>query len=257
MTTAKLIKYLRLNVNVQMPESVVDSAYLAMSDEDLLLYMDIALTRDFPKVPSLEYLPNADVYPLILLTKKELYYALATKDAPKFDLGADNNNYLKQAQRFEHYMKLVAQVDKEYSDYLENGGAGSNTLTSYDVTLSDRHNTRRNYEKGVAPALSLYVDSVTQTAVELSWDVQMSRFLRYRVYFSTSEIVDLHNVSNHIRPEARLMVEITDFHQKQCRIEGLSPSSTYYFAVEATDRSQLKDYAETVVTTPAPVVVTI
>lgn len=67
----------------------------------------------------MEYLPEDAVYPIVLLAKKELYYTLAVKEAPLYDIGADNNNYLKRSQRFDHYMKLIAQVDSEYDDWIE------------------------------------------------------------------------------------------------------------------------------------------
>ena len=114
MTVPQIIQFLRLNVNVQNPDGSegVDSAYLSMTDEDILLYLNVVLTRDFADIPSLEYLPAQNVYPLVLLAKKELYYALAVASANEYDLGADNNNYLKRSQRFEHYMKLIEQVAK-------------------------------------------------------------------------------------------------------------------------------------------------
>lgn len=121
MTVEQMIQFLRLSVYVQDKDKVVtvDEQYLCMTDEDLLLYLNLALSRNFSDVPSLEYLPEDAVYPIILLAKKELYYTLAVKEAPLYDIGADNNNYLKRSQRFDHYMKLIAQVDSEYDDWIE------------------------------------------------------------------------------------------------------------------------------------------
>ena len=59
MTIDQIIKYLRLNVSIQDPEGVTqDSLYLSMTDEDILLYMNIVMTRNFPEIPSLDYLPT-------------------------------------------------------------------------------------------------------------------------------------------------------------------------------------------------------
>ena len=259
MTVDQMVAYLRMNVSIQDPTgSAQDSEYLNMTDEDIVLYMSIVLTRDYPDVPSLDYLPTEYVYPVILLSKKELYFALATREAPLFDIGADNNNYLKRSQRFDHYMKLIAQVDEEYKEYLENGGAGGNTLTSFDVLLSDRYATKRNYEKGVIPALILYLGSVTETSVELSWTVKnLSRFQDYKVYISESPIVDLFTVSNKIAEGAKEVVIIRNVHQTQCRIEGLNPDTAYYVAVSVTEKSQLTGYAQVSFSTLAPVVVNV
>lgn len=245
MTVDQMVEYLRLNVSIQDPDGAVqDSAYLSMTDEDILLYMNVALTRNYPDIPSLDYLPTEYVYPIILLSKKELFHALAVKEAPLFDIGADNNNYLKRSQRFEHYMKLIAQVDKEYENYLENGGAGENTLTSFDVLLSDRYATKRNYEKGAIPVLSLYVREVTDTSVDIEWKVKLSRFREYKVYISKSKIVDLFNVSKPIAEDAKEVITIRNVHQTHCRIEGLDPDTEYYVAVSATEMSSLTSYKQ-------------
>lgn len=245
MTVDQMIRYLRLNVSIQDPTGTVqDKAYLSMTDEDILLYMNIVLTRNYPHVPSLDYLPTEDVYPIILLCKKELYYALAVKEAPLYDIGADNNNYLKRDQRFTHYMKLIAQTDKEYQDYLEDGGAGGNTLTSFDVLLSDRYATKRNYEKGALPAPLLFVVNVTEDSAEIAWKVKLNRFFGYKVYVSTSPIVDLFKFPNHINADAKMVAEIRNVHQTQCRLEGLEPETKYYVAVSATEMSSLTGYAE-------------
>lgn len=249
MTKAQLIQYLRSNVNIQMG-NVKDTTYLSMTDEDIELYLNIALTRDFPQVPSLDLLPSECVYPLILLSKKELFYALAIKDAPLIDMSADNNNQLKRSQRFEHYMKLIEAVDKEYNQYNEDGGAGTrNTLTSYDVLIPDRYNTRRNYEKGVVPTLSLYIEEVTDTTIEISWSVRLSRFSNYKVYVSQNPILDEYNLKNPVAEDAKLVATILNVHQNRCRIEGLNPNSVYTIMVSATERSSLTGRAEITVTT--------
>ena len=257
MTTDQLVKYLRSNVSIQAPGTVEDSAYLSMTDEDIALYMTVALTRNYPEISSLDNLPTEYVYPVILLSKKELFHALAIKEAPLYDIGADNNNYLKRSQRFEHYMKLIAQVDKEYEDFLENGGAGNNTLTSFDVLLSDRYATKRNYEKGAIPAPILYILAVTETSVEIAWKVNLSRFKEYKVYLSKSPIVDLLNVSKPIADDSTEVVTIRNVHQTTCRIEGLEPDTEYYVAVSATEMSSLVGYKQSVFTTLTPVVVNV
>lgn len=256
MTVDQLVKYLRNNVSIQDPGTGEDSAYLSMTDEDIVLYMTVALTRNYPEISSLDNLPAEYVYPVVLLSKKELFHALAIKEAPLYDLGADNNNYLKRSQRFDHYMKLIAQVDKEYGDYLESGGAGNNTLTSFDVLLSDRYATRRNYEKGAIPAPVLRILAVTENSVEIAWTVNLSRFKEYKVYLSKSPIVDLLNVSEPL-DESTEVLTIRNVHQRSCRIEGLEPNTGYYVAVSATEMSLLVGYSQRDFTTLSPIVVNV
>ena len=117
MTTAELIQFLRISVNVQTSsESVTDPYLLKMTDEQMELFLKVVVTRDFPMY-SLDTLPQSAIYPVILLSKKELYFALASVNAPLYDLNADTNNSLKRSQRFEHYMAMIKAVDDEYDQY--------------------------------------------------------------------------------------------------------------------------------------------
>lgn len=250
MTVEKMLQFLRQSVLVQDTDTIVqkDEQYLCMTDEELLNFLNVAKSRNFSDIPSLEYMPEESIYGLVLLAKKELYYTLAVKEAPLFDLGADNNNYIKRSQRFDHYMKLIAQVDGEYKDWLENGGEGSlGTVQSYHVTISDRYNTRYNFENAAVPTVRLYVGTVTDNSVEFQWSVKnISRFFSYKVYISKEPIVDLYNPQSHIAKNAVCVQTIKDIHQTSLRITGLEPETTYHIAVQATNMATLTGYAESV-----------
>ncbi len=146
MTVQQIIQYLRSSMMISDPNIGEDSAYLSLTDEELLLYLNVTLGRYYPQVRSADSIPNNLIYPVTLLTKKDLFYTLATSTAPLFDLGADNNNYLKRSQRFDHYLKLIAQVEEEYQNYLENGGEGGSVITTHNVILPTRYSTNsHNY----------------------------------------------------------------------------------------------------------------
>ena len=251
MNLESLIKYLRLSVSVQNPLCVddegkevtveTDPAYLAMTDDDLKQFIEIAAGANFPDISIEEDIPNEYVYTITLLSKRELYFALAVKEAPLYDLGADSA-YLKRTQRFEHYMALVKQLDEEYQSYLDNGGAGANTVTSYDVLLTNRWGTKYNYEKSAAPALSLYTRKIEEKSVDIEWKSNIKRFANCKVYISQSSIVDLY-VDPPISKDLKPLITITDIHRNKCRIEGLSPNTTYFVAVSVQDRNGLVGYA--------------
>lgn len=248
MTVEELIKYLRLNVCIQDPNITQDTVYLNMSDEDIRLYMEVALSRDFPN-ETLDTLPNDSIYPLILLSKKEMFYALAVASAPDYNLGADNNNYLKRSERFSHYMTLVEAASKEYEQYLEDGGAGGYALTSHNVTLSERYYTKYNYENGLAPALSLFLKEVGTDYVEIEWKAQSpSHFKHYEVYVSDTPIVDLSNLEKHISPDAQKVATIKDYHQRSCKIKGINEMicNQIYIAVVAEQMNLRKAYSQIV-----------
>ena len=249
MTKAQIVSFLRKSVNIQNPNKR-DSAYLIMSDEDISLYIDVVITRDFPEISFLDDIPQEFIYPIVLLAKKELYFTLATIDAPLIDMTADNNNQLKRSQRFEHYMKLVGVLDDEYAKYCEDGATGTrNTLTSYEVLLSDGLYTRRTYEKGVKPTVYLHVGEVTDTTIEVSWSVRLSHFRSYKVYVSSEPILDEYNLSSLVSDKAKLVAEIHDVHKNGCRVEGLDSNSVYHIAVVVTERSFLTGASEVVVST--------
>ena len=250
MTALELIQYLRVSVNVQTEQTdgEKDPNVLSLTDEQLRLYLQVVITRDFPKY-SVDNLPQSAVYPVILLAKKELYFALATSTAPLYDLSADSNNSIKRDQMFRHYMDLVKAVDDEYNQYNEDGGAGNNALTSFDVLLADRSATKRNYEKGVIPDPFIVIDNVGVTFVEFHWDVVLSKFRQYNVYVSTSKILDSHNPSNPIDSGASPVATIKDVHHKSIRVTGLLPNTRYFVVVSATEMSSLTGYAEATFTT--------
>lgn len=82
LTVNELISTLRSSVNVQQEESeVIDPLFLVMSDEDLLLYIKLSVSRAYPNVTDLADLPDGSEYPVVLLSKIELYTKLAVMKA--------------------------------------------------------------------------------------------------------------------------------------------------------------------------------
>lgn len=263
MTVQQLIRYIRLNVTVVDPddECCTDRAYLELTDDDIRLYLEVCLTRDFSDVPCLEQLPNSCVYPLTLLVKKELYYAFAVYRAPEVDMNADMNNSLRRSQRFEHYLALIKEVEGEYQNWLDNGGSsadgyGNNVLRTYDVLLPNtRYFTKRYYEKAVAPQPRLYVDDFTSESIELRWENRVNQFAWTNVYVSKEELIDEYQegLSKVIDGDENLAFRTLDARQTTLRLTGLDPDTTYYIVAEVTDKSGLKGFSQVSVHTREPV----
>ena len=229
-TVEELVSYLRSIVEVQAEGSdVEDTGYLAMSDEELLLFLRTAITKDYSKY-SLGKVPEEAIYPIMLLARRELYFKLATISAPLYNLSADGAS-LSQTQRFEHYMALIKQLDSEYQNYEENGGSNG-TVTTYNARISNRYATRYNVLTSPIPSVSFYVDSVGDTYAEFSWEADSHRidFRSYQVYLSSEgEVFD--EYENKVNSSAKLVVTIKDVWQKKCRIKGLVPKTKYYAGV--------------------------
>jgi hypothetical protein len=250
-TKKELVAFLRSSLDLHDPE-LEDSVYLGMTDETLSSYIDMALIKDFPNIPSVEFVSNDKIYLVMLSAKREVYYALATSSAPLVSLSTDNTS-ISRNQRFEHYMRLITQLEVEYKNYLENGGdSPKNELTSYDVIIPSRSQYRRNYEKSSDLTIYLVVSGITSNSVNLSWVPDRCTLEKYTIFYSTSEIYDDFAIKKEekISSLSTHFVDITDPHQTKCRVTGLLPDTTYYFLVLMKDRlTQRTGYSEVKATT--------
>lgn len=253
LTVKDLVKLLRSSVNVQSEETeVIDPAYLTMTDDDIELFIKLGVSRAYPDVSDLANLPSGSEYPIVLLSKIELYLKLAVLKADKVDMGADNNNYLKQDQRFKHYMTLVEEARKEYESWLDNEGQGK--VSSYDVLLSNRHYTQRNVEKQVTPVVSISIDQVTSDSVKFHWGVtNTSHFGRFKVYVSKNPIVDMYKdgstYDKKVDDKATLVVSTQNIRNNFHEVINLEPDTLFYIAVISIERNQVFGYSETSFTT--------
>ena len=253
LTVKELIQLLRSSVNVQSKETeVIDPAYLTMTDDDIELFIKLGVSRAYPSITDLSELPSGSEYPIVLLAKIELYLKLAVLKADKIDMGADNNNYLKQDQRFKHYMSLVEEARVEYESWLDNEGQGE--VSSYDVLLENRHYTKRNFEKQITPKVSIKIDEMTNDSVKFHWNVtKTSHFGRFKVYISKSPIVDMYKdgstYDKKVDNEATLIVSTMDIRNTFHSMDNLESDTTYYIAVISIERNQVFGYSEISFTT--------
>lgn len=268
LTVKDMVTLLRNGVNVQIPVideegnevgTEIDPNYLSMTDDDLILFLKYGITRAFPQCPDFSYLPAGAEFGIVLLAKIELYMKLAVTVAPKVDMGADNNNYLKQSQKFDHYLKLAQAAQKQYDDWLDNEGAdilGVGVVNTFDVLLSRRHYSQRNYEKQPAPMVVIHIDEVTDTSVSFHWDVsQSSHFSCFKVFFDTAQVLDPHNggdtcnYKDIVSPSAKCLKSTMDFRNVLHRVRGLTPDTEYHIAVVSVERNQVFGYDEVSFTT--------
>ena len=192
LTVEELIKLLRDSVNIQYADAeVIDPLYLAMTDEDLMLYIKLGITHAYPEITDIRDLEDGCEYPIILLAKIDLYTKLAVLKAEKVDLGADNNNYIKNSQRFDHYMKLAEDARDEYQKYLdeeESGGLDNGGgIQTYEMLRAKNHYSNRNYTYQKTPKVSIKIDNITTDSVSIRWIIRnFSFFGRAKVYISDS-----------------------------------------------------------------------
>ena len=264
-STETLVKYLRDSVLVQDPSTAEDPIWLQMSDDDLAIVLEVAKHRDFPN-QVLSSLANGVVYPLMLVAKKELYYRLAVKSAPKYDLKGEEAGELKRSQRFEHFMSLIKQTEAELQNYMENGYFGEdgigdledgtasrNKVYVREALITSRYYTRRNYGLLKAPSVGVFVDSLDSSRVQLHWSVTGTHaFLRYNVYISENEVI-YDEYKHQIDPDATLVFSSTDQRRMSCEIDELTASKRYHVLVEVCECNGIKGYGGVVFETSTPI----
>ena len=256
-TVNELCTLLREAVNVQNEGAEVqDPAFLTMTDEDLTMFLKLGMSKVYPSLEDLTDLPPGSDYPIILVSKKELYLKLAVVSAPLYDLTADNNNQIKRSQRFSHYMALAENAQLEYEDWVENGGGatvdpntGIQGVTTYEVLRSKNHYSLRNYEHGLSPVVRIKIGEITTESVSFSWSsFNNDHFGKYLVYVSEKPIVDPFRdgskAEDKILDGATLVLSTWDFRNNHKRVEGLKPETEYYIAVFSVERNQLYGYKQ-------------
>lgn len=236
MKTQDLIKFLRTNLKIQELTNA-DPAFLALSNEDIELVLNIACSKEGVVFSSI--IADSILYPVILNAKRELYYQLATNTAPLYPLKAEAGE-IKKDVRFTHYMELIKSVQKEYKDYIEQNYVAE----SYSVLLEGRYFTNRNYNLSTPPTITLLADNVYATAVELSWYApHISKFDSYVLYISDSPIIDSYG-DKLVKDTATLAFSTYDFHHISHRISDLTSDTKYYIAIVVQERNGLKGFSE-------------
>ena len=253
-----LISLLRSMVNVE-NEDYEDEAYIKMSDEELTMYLKLGMTRLYPSCEDFSDLVLGAEYPMILVSKKELYLKLAVTTAPLYNITADNNNQLQRSQRFDHYMKLAENAQSEFEDWEENNGltdaeTGITGVQAYDSYLTKRHFTSRNMRLSPTPIVRVKVVNIYSDSVEIMWkSYNNDHFGKFLVYISEKPIVDAFKVGSKAEDsinEGAIEVHSTfDFGDNAIRITDLKPETSYYIAVFSIERNQKFGYKEIIITT--------
>lgn len=240
-----IIKFLRQSIMVQDPEVVVvDDDFLSMTEEDFIPLLQIALSKIDPS-DDLFSLKQENLYPLILISKKELYHRLAVKSASDYSITSATGVQLKRAEVFDHYYKLIEEVEQDYKNYLATGVQ----VQLGEVLLSSRYFSERNYSLASKPQVLLSIDEVYKDKVELSWNLKrINKFAKYELYIGEKPIIDKYN-KNEISKEARKVDTIRDIHRTLYRISDLKADTEYYVLLLVEERNGLQGFVELKFTT--------
>lgn len=245
MNIEQVIEYLKTSLFVLGEEDFNindDPEFIKLDEGHLEMVLNVAMSS-VNSTKSLRHMSQEDIYPVILLARKEIYYTLATKSAPLYDLsvaGDAGSSRISRDQRFRHYYDLIEQVNREFNTYMSTG----RLVQSGEAILDSNYYTNRNYNLAESPTIFMIVDNVYPKEVELTWEVPyVNRFGTYKVYISKLPIIDEYE-GNIVRPEAKLVKTMYDFHQKRIRVGNLDPKTAYNIAVVIEERNGLKGYSE-------------
>ena len=116
MELTSLIQYLRDACFSDDPDIALDTEYVSLTDKQLEDILRVSVSR---LKTSIDNLSEGSLYPLVLLSKREIYYRLAVKESPLYDIESDTGK-LKRGSRFDHYYKLIMQINNEFQEWVRN-----------------------------------------------------------------------------------------------------------------------------------------
>ena len=212
-----------LKSSIYTPLMEADPSYIAIIADVDNIFKQVVKEMEFPTIESV---PPKDEGMLILLVKKEVYWRLAMATAPNYDLETEFTKLVK-SKRFDHYFKLVAQIQLEIdktSVYISVG----------DITLRSREGSSRNYSLAREISTGITCSGMTQNTVNLDWiayDVSKGTFVLYDILISKEPIYDEYadTVVDYGKAEQR--ITITDVKRVKYRVINLTPNTLYYVTI--------------------------
>lgn len=248
----KRIDYFRKSVRLDSLATVNDKEY-NYTDEDLLNILEYVSPTHVGK--SFSETPNEEFYFVLLLAKREIYNRLATTSAPFYPLEAEGAS-LKKNIRFDHYIKLVEVVTKEYNDlydkkYNENGEFGQAVVKTTQAKIKKRGYEKRYYDNTVPFNLELLISGITTSSINLDWNKYSSShggdFLRYEVFMDEEIIYDEYDINPEIKIKPIFVTE--NIHKTKLRLNGLKENTPYYILVRVINTRNIIAYKQDVITT--------
>lgn len=246
MTLEKLIKFIRASCLVQDKDNVVenDPNFLALTDGEIADIIDVVLSRVDPSA-DIRRMDNESLYPVVLLSKKEIYSRLAVLYAPKVNLKSDGDS-ITLSDKFNHYMSLIEALNKEYNTYLSTG----TIVKSSEVYLDSRYYTLRHYNNTTAPRVNLYIDNVSDNYIDLSWKISYMRyklqFVSYTLYFMKGE-TEIYNAYTNTFNENAKKIEFTNIHDTRYRLDNLVANVTYSLCLVVKEGNGLKGVSQQII----------
>lgn len=243
----QLINYFRASVVLKSPDTETDPAY-KFTDEDLWNILSSKAPAHNSKY-TIETIPANEMDFVLMLSRKEIYWRLATSTAPFYPLSAEGAE-LKKNVRFDHYLALIQQLESEYRNSVKQfeesifGALGE--VNTYEQVSKNNYFRKSNYDRAIAPSVELKASGITSSSVNLDWtkfNIQSGIFARYDLYVQDTPIVDEYSTQV-IQNKKMSVVANTNIHRTKHRVENLEPDKEYYICIVARDANGLFGYSE-------------
>jgi hypothetical protein len=237
-------------------------SYLEKSIDTPLLQADpayIAVKADIPNILtqiireagySVAELPIEEERLVLLLARKELYFRLATTQAPHYDAETEFGKVLK-GKRFDHYIKLVEFALKDIEELRQSGQLANVKVAN--VVLRSRDGSARNYELSLSQTnVSVTASNPTASTFDLDWtmfNTSKGSFYCYDVLIGTTPMYDPYEIESIMYKDAVQNMRFFDIHRTQLRIKNLTSNTKYYVALVMKSADGNVTVAETEITT--------
>lgn len=221
-----------------------DPVVKAMTEEEVqnaILMQMAKLELEGDLVPS-DYLPI-----FMCLLMKEMYWKLALASAPLNDVKVEDIE-VKKGSRFEHYYKLVEQMEKEYQSILNDpsrlpddekfGGK----LKTIDLIIDKPYCHNSYVQAYKLPKISAKVDSIEIDYIYLSIDTSSVKKEDYRktvIRASNTQIMDVY--ANTFDENAKIYYDVSDVRRTKFKLPN---SNISHVLIAVTVKNGLTTYYE-------------
>lgn len=247
------VSYLRDSLRLQDPQVETDPDYI-FSDEELFRVLEIVTPAHNPRY-TIDTLPDTEFYFVTLLAKKEIYYRLATSTAPLYPLSAEGAE-LEKNVRFDHYIKLVETVEKEYTESIERAERNQfGEVISMDTYIRGKqYAAQRALNLSNRPRINLKISGITDTSINVDWTkFESADFHNYALYVDKHPIIDEYEFSGWLSHEIVPKFYTDDIHRLKYRVKELTPNTEYYVCIVVTNTARVSGYSQQTIKT-APLV---
>ena len=225
-------------------DSAIDPIIKSLTEEEICNFLDEIL-MNCEITPT--NIPQRKILWIRLKVMEQVYWKLALASAPMYHISVDGLT-TKRETRFEHYMKLIDAIAKQITA-MESGDPtlGGATIKTYD-TYADKVYNRNSYITAQnIPTIEVILDGTNEESVNISLDLRQcrSRFLKYRVYYSDSQIIDEYNGCT-VDKNAIMLMEECNIHNNKFRV----PITQGHIACVVTLKYGLTAYHELVLGEP-------